>query len=69
MWDRQQSQFAVTDVSYIVFVNKENKLEGIITIQKLVSETIEDYIVMVYMLAFHIGTSGLSKEVARCRTP
>jgi hypothetical protein len=51
--------FAVTDVSYIAFVNKDNKLEGIITIQKRARETIEDYIDMVAMLAllqaFHIG--------------
>lgn len=28
------TQFTVTEVSYIAYVNKEDKLEGIITIQK-----------------------------------
>jgi hypothetical protein len=57
--------FAVTDVSYIAFVNKDNKLEGIITIQKRARETIEDYIDMVAMLAllqaFHIGNDVQSE--------
>jgi hypothetical protein len=34
--------FTVTDVSYIAYVNKEDKLEGIITIQKRARETLED---------------------------
>jgi hypothetical protein len=46
--------FAVTDDRYIAFVNKENKLEGIITIQKRARETLEDNIAVGAMLAFHI---------------
>ena len=34
--------FLVTDVNYIAFVNTDNKLEGIITIQKRAKETLED---------------------------
>ncbi len=53
--------FAVTDVSYIAFVNKDNKLEGIITIQKRARETLEDDIAMGAMLAFHIGNDVQSE--------
>ena len=34
--------FEVTDVSYAAHVNKENKLEGLITIQKRMRKTLED---------------------------
>jgi hypothetical protein len=53
--------FAVTDVSYIASVNKKNKLEGIITIQKRARETLEDDIAMGAMLAFHIGNDVQSE--------
>jgi hypothetical protein len=56
--------FAVTDVSYIAFVNKENKLEGIISLQKRARETLEDDIAMGAMLAFHIG-NDVQSETAK----
>jgi hypothetical protein len=56
--------FVVTDVSYIAFVNKDNKLEGIITIQKRAKETLEDDIAMGAMLAFHIG-KDIQSETAQ----
>ena len=46
--------FEVTNVGYMAYINKENKLEGIITIQKRAKETLEDDIAMGAMLAFHI---------------
>jgi len=57
--------FVVTDVSYIAFVNKDNKLEGIITIQKRARETLEDDIAMGAMLAFHIG-NDVQSDTAQC---
>ena len=66
MWDRQPP-FAVTDVSYIAFVNKENKLEGIITIQKRARETLEDDIAIGAMLAFHIGNDVQSETAQSFR--
>jgi hypothetical protein len=57
--------FVVTDISYIAFVNKDNKLEGIITIQKRARETLEDDIAMGAMLAFHIG-NDVQSETAQC---
>jgi hypothetical protein len=53
--------FVATDVSYIAYVNKESKLEGIIAIQKRTREALEDDIAIGAMLAFHIGN-----DVQRC---
>jgi hypothetical protein len=50
-----------TDISYLAFVNKDNKLEGIITIQKRARETLEDDIAVGAMLAFHIGNDVQSE--------
>ena len=56
--------FVVTDVSYIAYVNKEDKLEGIITIQKRAREVLEDNIAIGAMLAFHIG-NHVQSDTAR----
>jgi hypothetical protein len=53
--------FVATDVSYIAYVNKESKLEGIIAIQKRTRETLEDDIAIGAMLAFHIGNDVQSE--------
>ena len=60
----ENAPFVVTDVSYIAYVNKENKLEGIITIQKRAREALEDDIAIGAMLAFHIG-NDVQSETAR----
>jgi len=51
------AMFEVTDVGYMAYINKEHKLEGIITIQKRARETLEDDIAMGVILAFHIGNN------------
>ena len=53
--------FVATDVSYIAYVNKEGKLEGLITIQKRTKEVLEDDIAIGVMLAFHIGNDVQSE--------
>ena len=53
----ENAPFEVTDIGYMAYINKENKLEGIITIQKRARETLEDDIVMGAMLALHIGNN------------
>jgi hypothetical protein len=53
--------FVATDVSYIAYVNKEGKLEGLITIQKRTKEALEDDIAIGVMLAFHIGNEVQSE--------
>jgi hypothetical protein len=53
--------FVATDVSYIAYVNKESKLEGIIAIQKRTREALEDDIAIGAMLAFHIGNDVQSE--------
>ena len=53
----ENAPFEVTDIGYMAYINKENKLEGIITIQKRARETLEDDIAMGAMLAFHIGNN------------
>ena len=56
--------FEVTDVGYMAYINKENKLEGIITIQKRARETLEDDIAMGAMLAFQAITSKVKRRKA-----
>ena len=51
-----------TDVSYIAYINKEGKLEGLITIQKRTKEVLEDDIAIGAMLAFHIGNDVQSEQ-------
>jgi hypothetical protein len=55
--EAENDPFKVTDIGYMAYINKENKLEGIITIQKRARETLEDDIAMGAMLAFHIGNN------------
>jgi hypothetical protein len=50
-----------TDVSYIAYINKAGKLEGLITIQKRTKEALEDDIAIGVMLAFHIGNDVQSE--------
>jgi hypothetical protein len=38
----ENAPFEATDIGYMAYINKENKLEGIITIQKRARETLED---------------------------
>jgi len=53
--------FVATDVSYIAYINKAGKLEGLITIQKRAREALEDDIAIGAMLAFHIGNDVQSE--------
>ena len=53
----ENAPFGVTDIGYMAYINKGNKLEGIITLQKRAKETLEDDIAMGAMLAFHIGNN------------
>ena len=53
--------FVATDVSYIAYINKAGKLEGLITIQKRTKEALEDDIAIGAMLAFHIGNDVQSE--------
>ncbi len=59
--------FEVTDISYIAYVGKDDRLAGVITIQKRTKETLEDDIATGAILAFCIGNSVPSDTAQRFR--
>ena len=50
--------FEATDISYIAYVGKDDRLTGVITIQKRTKETLEDDIATGAILAFSSATAS-----------